>query len=197
MKRVVTLGILLLSSPAAAQHAEVAAIAGYTNSGPIDQKAVGVQELQIDPGTTWGWQVGIFWSDHIGTEFFFTSQSTHISMTARSGTAQLLAADVREYYGDFIYQVGGRTQVWRPFAFGGVGATFFRTPDQTILDTKLSFSVGGGLKAVIWKHGGLRVQARYKITELGAANSDFCSPFAFCQGSLSHLEIGGGPFVRF
>lgn len=200
MKRLLTLGMLCLSSSASAQHldqhVEFSPSISYTTAGPIDRKAVGVDGLRVDPGITWGGQVGGFWSEHFGAEVFFLTQSTHVSITAGSGTAQLLSTEVHQYHGDVIYQIGSQSRWLRPFVFGGLGMTLLKSPDFATA-SKASLSVGGGVKGFIWKNVGFKVQARFKPTELGSANSDSCSPFDFCQGTLKQLEIGGGPVFRF
>jgi hypothetical protein len=57
--------------------------------------------------------------------------------------------------------------------------------------------VGGGLKWFVQEHVGLKGQARYTPTQLHDTSSSVCDPFDFCQGSLKHLEFGGGVVFRF
>jgi opacity protein-like surface antigen len=191
MRALLVLGGLSASSPAFAQHIELSPIVSYTTAAAIEPKAIGVQELGYAHGITWGAEAGYFFSTHLGFEALLMRQSTAVSMSTGSGTVDLFTATIAQYHGSVVYQFGTLRQSARPFVFGGLGASVLGAHNFQD-ETKFSWTVGGGLKWSFQKHVGLRAQARYKPTELGAASSNVCGPLAFCQQRLDHVEMGGG-----
>ena len=78
----------------------------------------------------------------------------------------------------------------------GLGATFLSAEDLES-ETKLSWTLGAGVKWFPSKRLGARLQARYAPTLLDDSSSDVCDPFGFCQGSLHQFELMGGLVLRF
>jgi len=199
MKRLIGFGLLLLllgASPAWAQRTEVAFLSGYTSSGNIDQKAVGIQELQIEGGFTWGLEASRFFSPHLGVEFLWARQGSELTIGTGSGSAELFEMNVSQLQGNFVYQFGAEQARLKPFVFAGLGATFFSAQDLES-ETKLSWGLGAGVKWFPRKKLGARLHARYNPTRLNDASSDFCDPFGFCQGTLDQFEVMGGFVFRF
>jgi hypothetical protein len=197
MKPLLTLMLIVVAaSPAWAQRIEIAPLVGLTTDGAIDQRAPGVQELKIEDGFTWGGRVTWFLSTRIGLEVLWSYRDTDFSMTTATGEADLFSMTVNQYLGNIVYRFGGEDASWRPFIFGGVGATSFDAPDLEG-ETKASWNAGGGLTWFLQRHLGLTMQARYKPTVLGGSSSDICTPFGFCQGRLTAFDVAGGAVVRF
>jgi opacity protein-like surface antigen len=104
---------------------------------------------------------------------------------------------VHQLHGNAVYHFGDAGARLRPFAFAGLGATFFSAADLES-ETKFSFGLGAGVKYFRWESIGLRAHFRYKPTMLNDEDAaDFCDPFGFCQGTLSQVEFAGGAIVRF
>ena len=191
------LALTVIAAPAAAQRIEVTPLssAGYTPAAGIDKSAVGVEDLQIAGGFTWGAQAGMFLTDRIGLEALWTQQQSSLRLTTATGSASLFDLTVRTLHGNVVYRFrsGGP---WQPFVFAGLGSTFF-TADDLQDETKLSWAVGGGLKWLPHPHVGVRGHARFKPTHLDASSSSFCDPFGFCQGWLNQIDVSGGLVLRF
>ena len=196
MKAPIALLLLLLPAPAFAQRTEIALLGGYTTSGDIDQKALGIQELEVKGSFTWGVEAGHFFSDHAGIEASWTQQQAALAIGTSAGSAELFDMKLRLLQGSFVYQFGGTDARVRPFVLAGLGATFLSATDLES-ETKLSWAAGAGLKWFPSKRVGARVQARYAPTVLGDSSSDVCDPFGFCQGSLHQFEFMGGLVLRF
>ena len=196
MKALVTLVLLAVAAPAWARQIEISPLASYTTAAELDQTALNVEDLTISRGFTWGAQGTYFVSTHVGFEVLWAYQSTALSMSTRAGDGSLFSMETNQVHGNVVYQFRDSVASLRPFVFGGVGTTIFSAPD---LDTesKVSWTVGGGLKWFVQEHVGLKGQARYKPTELHDTSSSVCDPFGFCQGSLKHLEFAGGVVFRF
>jgi opacity protein-like surface antigen len=189
--------LLLAASPALAQSWEISGLAGLTPSAPIDRRAPELDELNMQGGFTWGAQVARFFTPHLGVEALWTEQSSGLELGTSSGTATLFTSTTAQLQGSVVYQLSARNARLQPFAFFGLGSTFF---DATNLpaETKLSLGVGGGVKFFPWPTVGFRGHFRYKPTMLDDEDAgDFCDPFGFCQNMLQQIEIAAGAVLRF
>ncbi len=128
---------LLVQSPAAAQSWEASALLGLTPSAPIDQQANELDDLDIRGSFTWGIQGARFFTPSWAAEVLWTQQSTALELGTADAKADLFTMKVRQLDGNIVYQLGSADSRWRPFIFGGMGATFF-TADTVESDTKLS-----------------------------------------------------------
>lgn len=196
MKRALAPFLLLLATSAPAQDNEVALLAGYTTSGGIDMKAVGIEALEIAGSFTWGLAGTHFFTRRWGAEVAWTRQDSALVLGTADGSADLFDVDVNVLHGSVVYRFGSEDARILPFALAGLGATFLSAPDLDG-ETKFSWAVGGGARWLASERMALRVQARYVHTHLNDSSSDFCDPFGFCQGSLGQFELTGGVVFRF
>jgi opacity protein-like surface antigen len=194
--RLAALVVLLGGAPAFAQQTEIALLGGYTTSGDIDNKAVGIETLEVSGGFTWGVAASHFFSDHLGLEASWTQQGSDLVIGTAADSAELFDMKVGALQGSVAYRFGAPAAPFQPFLLAGLGATFLSAEDLES-ETKLSWTVGGGLKWFPSKRVGARVQARYVPTLLNDSASDICDPFGFCQGSLHQFELAGGVVLRF
>ena len=190
-------GLLLLSTPARAQHYEITPFIGYTTAGDINNIAPEITQLQIAGGFTWGAQFGVFFGSNMGVELSWAQQETRLKLSTAAGSASPFDIDAGQLHGNFIYQFGEEDARVRPYLLAGLGATFFRSAELRS-ETKLSWAIGGGAKVFLQEHIGIKLQAKYNPTRLGDESAgDFCDPFGFCQGTLNQFELGGGLILRF
>jgi len=127
----------------------------------------------------------------------FSQQASALEAMTPAGTGELYRITLAQLQANAVYQFGDSDAEWRPFVFGGAGATFFAARDLDSA-TKASFGLGGGIKYFPWKTIGLRGQFRYKPTWLNDdPDADLCEPFGFCQGYLRPIEISAGVSIRF
>ncbi len=196
MKRLLTLLVFLAASPAFSQGFEITLVAGYTTPGGIEQKALGIQDLELAGSFTWGASAGYFFSPRIGVEASWARQGSELEIGTAQGRAELFDVRIDQLQGSFVYQLGGEGSRLRPFLTAGAGAAFFSATDLES-ETKLSFNIGAGLKWLPTRRVGARLQARYTPTYLNDSSSEFCDPFGFCQGWLHQFELAGGVVVRF
>ena len=196
MRRVLPLALLFAAGPAWAQRTELTVLGGYSTAGDIDKKAPQFQELAIDAGFTWGVAAGHFFTPHIGVEASWVRQESGLKFAASAGSETLFDVSVDQVQGAFAYRFGSDGARMRPFLSAGLGATFFSATDLES-ETKLAWSVGGGLQWSFSRRLGARAQVRYRPTYLNDTSSDFCDPFGFCQGWLHQFEYMGGVTLRF
>jgi outer membrane protein W len=198
MRSAVTLLVitLLAHSPASAQSWEASGLLGFTPSAIIDQQANELDDLDIRGAFTWGIQGARFFTPSWAAEVLWTQQSTALELGTADAKADLFTMKVRQLDGNIVYQLGGADSRWRPFIFGGMGATFFMA-DTVESETKLSLDVGGGVKFFPRRSVGARAHVRYKPTFLNDSDEDFCDPFGFCQSVLQQVEFAAGVTMRF
>ena len=188
--------LALLAAPAFAQRTELSLLGGHTTAGDIDQKALGIQKLQVAGGFSWAVTAGHFFSEHVGAEASWTQQGSDLAIGTADGDAELFDMKIGALQGSFVYQFGAGEARLRPFLAAGIGATFLSAEDLDS-ETKLGWSVGGGLKWFPSRRIGVRAQARYVPTQLSDSGAEVCDPFGFCQGSLHQFDFLGGVVVRF
>jgi outer membrane protein W len=189
--------MLLATAPARAQSWEASALFGFTPSASIDRRAGELSDLDIGGGYTWGFQGARLFTPTWGAEVMWTQQASALEVGTAAGKADLFTMTVRQLHGNVVYHLGRPDAKWRPFVFGGLGATFF-SADTVASETKFALDVGGGVKAFLWRSVGVRAHIRYKPAFLKDSSSgDFCDPFGFCQGVLQQLEFAGAVVVRF
>ena len=198
--RVGSFALLLLSIavPASAQSSiELSGLAGVTPAVSLEQHALNLTDLRLRGGFTWGIQGAQFFTPHWGAEIVFTQQGSALEAVTPAGTGDLYRITLSQLHANAVYQFGDRDATWRPFVFGGAGATFFAARDLESA-TKASFGLGGGIKYFPWKTIGLRGQFRYKPTLLNDdPDAPLCEPFGFCQQYLRPIEITAGVTIRF
>ena len=188
---------LALASPARAQSWEVSGLFGFTPSTGIDKVARGVDELNIKGGTAWGLQVSRALSAHWAAEGLWMQQLSGVEIVAPTGKATLFDLTASQIHGNVVYRFGSAGSRLQPFAFAGLGATFFRA-DDVPSETKLSLGLGGGISYFAWNNVGVRGHFRYKPTMLNDdSDNDSCDPFGFCQNTLQQVEVAVGAVVRF
>ncbi len=189
---------LAFAVPARAQSWEVSGLFGYTSKSAIDQVAPELDEVNVKDGITWGVQVARFLSPHWGAEGLWMQQRTGLEIESASGKATLFDFTAGQLHGNVVYRFGVADARFQPFAFAGLGATFFRAEDLES-ETKFSLGFGGGLKYFVTRAVGVRGHVRYKPTMLNddGEDDDFCDPFGFCQSTLQQFEVAVGAVVRF
>jgi hypothetical protein len=119
-----------------------------------------------------------------------------VELATAQASQELFDVTIDQLQGSLVYQFCGEASRIRPFLTAGAGASIFSSTDLDS-ETKLSFSLGAGLKWLPSKRLGARLQAKYTPTHLNDAGSDFCDPFGFCQDWLHQFELAGGVVVRF
>jgi probable HAF family extracellular repeat protein len=191
------IAILSCGSPAFAQSWEASALFGFTPSATIDRRASELSALDIRGAYTWGVQGARLFTPSWGAEVLWTQQSTALEVGTADGKADLFSMRMRQLDGNIVYQFGRPDAPWRPFVFGGLGATFF-SADTVNSETKFALDVGAGVKFFPSRRVGVRAHVRYKPTLMHDTSSgDFCDPFGFCQNVLQQVEFAAAAVVRF
>jgi Outer membrane protein beta-barrel domain len=189
--------LLGASSSARAQSWELSGFTSYTPSSELEHVAPQLDDLAIRDGFTWGVQGARAFGDHWAAEGIWAQQHSALETGTAAGATDLFSMTIGQLHGNAVYQFGGRRARVRPFAFGGLGATFFRADDLQS-EVKLSLGVGGGIKYFLSDLIGIRGHFRYKPILLDDEDAGtYCDPFGFCQSTMRQFEIAAGAVVRF
>jgi opacity protein-like surface antigen len=196
VKRLLTCLAFLCPALAFSEGFEVAADAGYTTAGGLEHDTRVLEDLKLSGSFTWGASLGYFFSPRLGVETSWARVGTGVELSTAEASQKMFDVTIHQLQGSLVYELGGADSRVRPFLTAGVGAALF---SSTGIDgeTKLSFSLGAGLKWLPSKQLGARLQVRYTPTYLNDGGSNFCDPFGFCQDWLHQVELTGGVVVRF
>jgi hypothetical protein len=194
MRALTVIVLVFVGAPAWAQRLELAPIVSYTTPATIDQTADGVDDLEISGAMTWGARGSYLVTNRIAVEGLWTYQPTHVMMTSGGSKAELFDMSVNQVFGNVVYQLGSSLARLQPFAFGGLGATFFEATDVDG-ETKLAWDVGAGVKWFVNHRFGVEGRVRYKPTQLHENGT--CGPFDFCQGALHSVGLSTAFLTRF
>lgn len=198
MKRLLAVVCVLAASPASAQRVEIVPLtmAALTSAAKIENKTLGIYQLEIDGGFTYGAQFAYLISTHTAVEAWWTWQDTGMKLGTPTSAAILYYMDVSQIDTNFVYTLGPVTQRLRPYVFGGVGVTSMTAAGMDT-DSAFAWNVGAGVKYFPYRHIGVRFDARYKPAQLNTSSAAYCAPHSFCQTSLRPFQIGTGMVLRF
>jgi hypothetical protein len=190
--------IACAASPASAQHVEFAPLTAvsFTTAAPLDDRAPGIQHLEIARGFSQGLQVSYLLSMHTSVEALWTWQYTGLTLSTASNSTTLFHIDIINVDSGIVYTFKDGSQPLRPFVFAGLGAGFLQS-DGLATESKLMWNAGTGVKWFFQKDLGMRFDVRYRPTRLNTSASDYCAPFSFCQASLRPVQIDTALLLRF
>jgi opacity protein-like surface antigen len=195
---------------------ELSANVGYTTS-----EGFGVQEGTVlqgildafnpKSGFTWGAQLDVLPTPNFALGFLWSQQYSKLNGDIQNSDEDADFTDmlVHNYMGVFTYNFGDAESPFRPFIFGGLGATYY-DPDAINglhIDsaTKFASTWGGGVKFFATPRLGLKTGIRWTPTYIKSdPEGIWCSPFwvgaCWVVGDSDYsnqLEFNGGVVFRF
>ena len=195
-----TLLASLFPLPAIAMDIEITPFAGYTWGGEFSDTVTGTT-LKVDETANYGVMVDFKQDEQSQIELYFSRQATQLKANERLFTGNpMFNLDIEYYHIGGTY--GADSGKVRPFVVGTLGATHM-VPKGPGLDalTKLSLSLGGGVKLFATDRVGLRLEGRWFGTLFNGSGSAFCSSGACAinvQGDLfSQFVTNAGVFITF
>ncbi|MGD8908916.1 MAG: hypothetical protein PVI92_06165 [Chromatiales bacterium] len=190
------LGTLIPCGATAADGWEFMPFAGYRFGGSFDEEISG-DKRDLDDRGSWGFAVSSPSSSTTDYELLYSHQETRLTDTTNPEDA----FDLKIHY----LHLGGTVDVnherFTPFFSGGIGMTHMSPGRSGFTDeTRLSLSLGGGLKWYPSEQLGIRFELRGYGTLIDAGGSLFCD--GGCQLRLSsdllpQFETNLGLIFRF
>ena len=159
------------------------------------------REVTLDAGPSYGFALGMRLQDENAIELRWSTQDSHARVSGGNGISPQSDVTLGQLHcnftHDFVFE--HRAHLVRPFLLASVGAT--RIEDVTS-SKSLGFTVGigGGIKLLLTRHVGFRIQAAWLPTFWGQQGTVSCGPDCTARiggGLVSQAEIGVGPILRF
>jgi hypothetical protein len=195
---------------------ELSGIFGYTFSNGVNVNPVDIGAGQIvdkitpRSGASWGAGFDFLLSENLSAGFNWSQQKSELEGSIQSGGKESFTSlYVHNFHGIFTYTFGEEDSGFRPFIFGGLGATHYRpgsiqgNPSDT--STRFSTTWGFGGKAFISDHLGFKIVGRWTPTYINSeASGIWCNPWWPSQcwvlgnPQYSHqFELAAGVIIRF
>jgi hypothetical protein len=217
-------GMLILASaaPAFAQiKLEGTVLAGWSFSEGVSGRATTITGLgtfdRLEPkdGEVFGLGYGAVYENHTEFGFLWTRQSSKLVVGGSSFTGtsdrEIGNMSLNNYHGYFGYNFGEQNASFRPFLYGGLGATHFGSVDFSTPvrsgtiggNTQFSTTWGAGVKLFPHRRFGFRASASWTPTYVKSdAEGWWCDPFWGCYvfeepQYSNQIHVTGGLIFRF
>jgi hypothetical protein len=211
----VLLAALAVCTPAQEKRIEISATGGYTfsNTVPADEILFGdgsriINEVGPKSGFSWGFQGDYSITDRIAAGFLWNRQQSRLRFEFTFfDSLDFTDMAVDNYHGVITYHFADGDANFRPFVFGGFGATRYspRTVGDVSFADEVEFSTtwGGGLKFYPVAKVGFKLGVRWTPTHIRSDPSGiWCNPRFGCwligpSIYANQAELGAGILFRF
>jgi hypothetical protein len=180
-------------TPAQEKRIEISATAGYTfsNTIPSDEMLFGdgsriINEVGPKSGYSWGFQGDYSITNRIAVGALWNRQQSRLRFEFPFyDSIDFTDMSVDNYHGVVTYHFANRDTNFRPFVFGGFGATRYnpRTIGDISFADEVEFSTtwGGGLKVYPASKVGFKLGVRWTPTHIRTDPSGiWCNPRFGC-----------------
>ena len=214
---VVIAGILLLSTPAYAQRFDVSFSGGYTTSEGVNVNEATFagavfESVEVKSGGSFNLTFGVYATPNVLIEFLYGRQSSKLQAKPEVGASEDISElNVDNYHVNFVYHWGASDARIRPFALGGLGATYYAFGNTLVPgvvekidgNTQFSWTFGAGVKAYATPNLGFKGMVRWTPTYIKSDPAGYwCDPFYGCwvlgdSDYSQQFEMSGGVTFRF
>lgn len=173
LQKVILAGCVLMGLPwAVAGASELTPFIGYRVGGEVHDMAADTR-LSVHGGGSYGLIFDWNLDKYSQVELLFSRQDTQLENAGSFAGADAFELNIDHYHLGGAYVWPG--QRLRPFVSGTLGATHFDPEDQAFdAETRFSLGFGGGMKAALTRHLGVRLEARGVSTFLNSGGTLFC-----------------------
>lgn len=209
--------LLLITGSTSAQEKrfEISASGGYTfsNTVPVDEVLYGdglriINEVGPKSGFSWGFQGDYAIKNRISVGFLWHRQQSRLRLEFNFFDAlSFTEMSVDNYHGVITYHFADRDANFRPYVFGGFGATRYAPGprDGISFDDEVEFSTtwGGGVKFYPKRRLGFNLGLRWTPTHIRSDTSGiFCNSRFGCfllgpSRYSNQVDLGAGILFRF
>jgi len=201
---VLVVTILSMARPVRAQDLEVTPFGGLGFGGTFELED---GELSIDQGSRVGFIVDVPVLEGVQLEFRYGRQRTEMRQASDDlfvPSTPAFDATVHHVLGGILWEIGGGR--FRPFVVATIGAAGFGPePDDLVTEWRFAAGLGGGIKAVVSDHVGLRLEALAlpALVDPGTRRLFCTSPAGRCLATVTGTSalyqgsIAGGLILSF
>ena len=225
LKRTFALAVILIIACATSGFAqgkiEATVLGGWSFNDGVSGQAITIPLMgtydRVDPkdSALFGLGLGILFSDNAEGGFQWTRVSSKLAVGGVSFTgtpdAEIGDMSIQNYHGYLGYNFGEADAKFRPFLYGGLGATHFggvdfQTPNRTGSingNTQFSTTWGAGVKFYPSPKIGLRFTTSWTPTYVKSdASGYWCDPYWGCYlvgdpQYSNQIQLTGGFTFRF
>ena len=205
--------VLLTSSVALGQSKfEITPMAGISTAGSVDlnTEVSGRESFSVGSGFTWGGTLGYYLSRYVQFEVQYARQNSNLSpdFDIDPDVPESIPLGVDQILGNFVFQTNVANGAVSPFFLVGAGAAIF-TPDNRVLpgsadpldsSTRFQWGIGGGVKLFFTSNVGIRLQGKYRPTNVGSQPEIWCGIWGCgvvdATQYLNSGEFLGGIIIR-
>jgi outer membrane protein W len=201
-----TLAVALLFIPGVfAQKAEITPFVGGALGGlfPVTlatasaarPDAANVTSITLPKRLNFGLAAGYRFTDHIDGEAQWSRQrmSAHGKNDNGDDQGRLAGVTMNQFHGNVLLHYTSPEAKIRPYLLVGVGGGVLSSHEA--FDGSISgfgFGVGGGVKAYLNRHFGIRLQGRYTLTNID--NTRWCGATGNCYTVSSNIWLNQKEF---
>lgn len=191
------LGLLSIPTVSLAQSMELTPFAAIRMGGDFDDIDTG-ESYELDEATSLGLLFDWDLDAQRQVEVIYSRQETDLTVQDSMGAFAPLDLNVSYLQGGGTYLFDGERA--RPYIAGTIGLTHF-DPQESAFDseTRISFSLGGGIKLFPTEHIGLRFEGRGYFTFFDSSGQAFCSggcTVRLKSSAFTQFEAFAGIIVR-
>ena len=195
----------ILSTMSFAQRIELMPFAGYRTGGSFNVTSTDFVSFSVEDGFNFGLALGLMLSPVAEIEFMWSqtnSQLTGYLIPPLRGEDPVFDIHTSQFHVNFLLLFPrGNTKIVPYFMFG-LGLTYADPKGETNGETRFSYSLGGGIKAMVNERVGLRFQAKWNPTYINTRTELWVDYWGFVYAVpvsqyMSQGEFTGGIFFRF
>ena len=197
--------IAILSTTSFAQRKELMAFAGYRTGGSFNVTSTDFLTFEIEDGFNFGLALGLMISPEMEVEFMWSQTNSQLSGYLISPILEKEAVfDIHtsQFHVNFLFLFPQGNKRFVPYFLMGLGLTLADPKGEVNGETRFSYSLGGGLKAMVNERMGIRLQAKWNPTYINTSSELWVDYWGFVYAIpisqyMSQGEFTGGIFFRF
>ena len=197
--------IAILSTTSFAQRKELMAFAGYRTGGSFNVTSADYLTFEIGDGFNFGLALGLMISPEMEVEFMWSQTNSQLSGYLISPILEKEAVfDIHtsQFHVNFLFLFPQGNKRFVPYFLMGLGLTLADPKGEVNGETRFSYSLGGGLKAMVNERMGIRLQAKWNPTYINTSSELWVDYWGFVYAIpvsqyMSQGEFTAGIFFRF
>lgn len=163
-----------------AQNLEITPFVGIQFGGRFSIDTIPSVVVNLKDSMTYGVALGFYIREDAQIEFMWSRQDTKLvsgRLIPGLPSTELLDLYVDQYLFNFIFVAGDEDIPIRPFAFAGLGWTYFNPKANISGRSRIAASLGIGAKLYVNERIGLRLQGKFTPTYISTKNAIFNDPW--------------------
>jgi hypothetical protein len=197
--------IAILSTMSFAQNKELTVFAGYRTSGSFNVTSLDYLTFDVEDGLNFGLSLGLMISPATEIEFMWSQTNGQLAgylIAPIFEKEALFDVYTSQFHFNFLFLFPQGNKRFVPYFMFGLGLTYMNPKGDASGETRFSYSLGGGVKAMVNERVGIRLQAKWNPTYINTSSELWVDYWGFVYAVpvsqyMSQGEFTGGIFFRF